>query len=105
MPRQFHHILAGLEATGSSRMIQAFGNPGILQFGHITTDCADEKLTVVRMIRMAAADIGMQGFQFVNQALLLKKFQCPVHRGWRDSGLLCAQRIKYLVGAQGAITV
>lgn len=77
----------------------------IVQLGRRAAALADQELAGMPFLRMAAADIGVQRLDAVDQANLDQKVQRAVHRWRRGARVVRLQRLEDRIGADGLVPV
>ncbi len=72
-------------------------------FGHFAAAPADQQQTVVRMIVVVAADIGVEALHLVDETLLGEKSQGPIDGCGFGQGSIGPQSVEQVVGFDGAV--
>jgi len=80
------------------------GNGGVVELGGGAAAAADEELAHMRPFRPRAADIGVERFDAVDEAVLDEKIERAVDRGRRGAGMRAAQRLEHGVSADRLVT-
>ena len=95
----FHCALVGFESALAGGVAELLVDDLAMHFIHVTAVLADQELAEMRVIRMLAADKGVQRFQLVDEAFGKQKFQRPIHGRRRYARPIGAQHFHDVVRA------
>src|SRR5215472_60911 len=93
------------EAAGGGLAPGAGGDLAALDLRHLAAPGADQELAGVVLLRLRAADIGVQGFQPVDEALGDEEIERPVDggRGRGTHPRLAMEGLQNRIGADGLV--
>lgn len=81
-PLHFERRLCAQEMLFIERLLQLFPDEGVTAFGDLLTAVTNEEITILVVIGMMTADIGIETVELVHKAVSLEKIQRAINRWW-----------------------
>ena len=94
----FDHLLADRKTEPGRLRLDRAPDRRRLELAHLTARLADQELALVRRLRLRAADISVQAFQAMHQALRHQEVERAIDRRGLGRAVLAAQLRQQIVG-------